>query len=142
MRSTVKPKSSYLELSTNIYTSFTANVNTEIEIIPRKHYLISAIHATSTATANPCTSAGCRRPAASTFSITDTQPMKTKNIVPTSSAMHGWIILSNLLGGLADFLNLSSEDLFISLSSTFSSSIFADVCCRITALLKDQGVTH
>lgn len=135
MGPTVNPNSSYLDLITIKYTNVT-----KIEMIQQRHYLISAIQATITATANPCTSAGCRRPAASTFSITDTQPIKTKNIVPTSSAMHGWIILSNLLGGLASFLTLSSEDLSSSLSSTFSSSIFKQIQYVVAALVKDQGV--
>ncbi|KAG7226459.1 hypothetical protein INR49_013871 [Caranx melampygus] len=56
--------------------------------------------ATITATASPCTRAGCSRPAAGTFSMTDTQPMKQKNMVPTISARQGWNNVSYLLGGL------------------------------------------
>lgn len=64
-------------------------------------HLISAMQATKAATARPCTSAGWSLPVASSFSMTDTQPMNTKNMVPSSSAKHGWNSLSNLLGGLS-----------------------------------------
>ena len=83
--------------------------------------------ATITATASPCTRAGWSRPAAGTFSITDTQPMKTKNMVPTISAMQGWIRVSYLLGDLdtGGFLPLSSRAASVSSSSIFSTPIDA-----------------
>lgn len=82
--------------------------------------------ATNTATASPCTRAGCRRPAAGTFSITDTQPTKTKNMVPTNSAKQGWYNLSYLLGGVdaGGFFVLVSMRVESSIS-IFSSPIVA-----------------
>lgn len=107
-------------------------------------YLISAIHATSTATAKPCASAGCSLPAASTFSMTDTQPMKTKNIVPTSSATHGWIILSYLLWGLGEDSFFFSKVLSSSLSSSFSTStdIVHHQVQWVTLWLCGRGTMH
>lgn len=72
-------------------------------------HLISAMQATMAATARPCTRAGWSLPVDSVFSMTDTHPMNTKNVVPTSSPRQGWNTRSNLLGGLAEGA-LASED--------------------------------
>lgn len=101
--------------------------------------------ATNTATASPCTRAGCSRPAAGTFSMTDTQPMKTKNMVPTISARHGWNSFSYLLGGLGagDFLPFSMSVQSVSSISIFSTPIFALLWAIPVGLwLLFQGVVH
>lgn len=94
-------------------------------------YLIFAMHATMTATAKPCTSAGCTLPAAGTFSITETHPMNTKKVVPINSPRHGWITVSNVVGGGAVFF-LPVKGRSSSLSSTFSSwpAMVQYLCCQ------------
>lgn len=83
------------------------------------------MHATMAATARPCTRAGWSLPVSPSFSMTDTQPMNTKNMVPSSSARHGWNTLSNWLG-LAGGIALTSgrtRDAPASPISIFSSAM-------------------
>lgn len=78
--------------------------------------------ATKAATINPFTSATCSRPVMGTFSIEDTQVMKTKNMVPRSSATQGWISVSNRRPAFDTISPVPAPLPFI---STFSSIVTA-----------------
>lgn len=115
-------------------TPFCHILNNYLKNIEDEPHLISARQATKTATARPCTRAGWSLPVDSSFSMTDTQPINTNNVVPTSSPTHGWNNLSNLFGGLAGGF-LASEDIRdvpTSPISIFSSAIGSPArsCCE------------
>lgn len=118
-------------------SKFTAASNIISFLILCTSYLSLSMTAIKIATARPCTRAGCNRPAAGTFSMTDTQPMKTKNIVPIISARQGWNSFSNLVGGLGlgGFLPPSTRVTSVSSTSIFSTPIDASLVFAYGVLL-------
>lgn len=95
--------------------------------------------ATNAATINPFTSATCSRPVMGTFSIEDTQVMKTKNMVPRSSATQGWNSVSNRRPAFDTFSPVPAPLPFI---STFSSIVTAHARLLFHLSSSAHGQSH